>query len=473
MLFIATKTLDHFVAHATRTPLLEKLQDKGLMPLVRSARLHAYELALLGAERAREMERELGAQTEGAGEAPYVRGDIFCFEDFVHFLIFGAEGEPLRAGIIYEADTPEPQQKLNAFCRNVYEAIEAARGFTDLKAASALLEVDWQEQTTSVPESFVRFAAAAEDGAQTNVRSTMVADWLHVAGMLEDTAARQVLRRLVEVQREGRGAASLLGGEGEGVPESLLNRLAGAGLIKREVLVSCRKDARPLFRLPSPDALDVLKATNVLCSECGASIADEKADEIVVPTSLTTTLLQDGSWLTTHLRSILIKLGLPEAQINTHPVSGEGESRAMAHLCGEAFLFLLRDGDWTAAQARHALDEQARTDAPHLVIIATGKIHEEARQRLREHARRRTHGGRTAEVLFIEGMETVAPELQQAFARVAQSALNEELWPLDSSLGLNIAQLITTRARLLQKSGALRELAASAAGALAGSLREF
>ncbi|HYX40052.1 MAG TPA: hypothetical protein VE821_00070, partial [Pyrinomonadaceae bacterium] len=309
--------------------------------------------------------------------------------------------------------------------------------------------------------------------AQANARNAMVADWLRVAGMLEDTEARQVLRRLVEVQREGRGAAALLGGEGEGVSESLLNRLAGAGLVKREVLVSCRKDGRPLFRLPSPDALDVLKATNVLCSECGASIADEKADEITVPTSLTTTLLQDGSWLTTHLRSILIKLGLPEGQISTYPVSGEGESRAMAHLCGEAFLFLLRDGDWTAAQARHALDEQTRADAPHLVIIATGKIQEEARQRLREHARRRMQGGRAAEVLFIEGMETVAPELQQAFARVAQSALNTELWPLDSTLGLNVAQLITTRARLLQKSGALRELAASAAGALAGSLREF
>ena len=158
MLFVAAKTLDHFVAPATRTPLLEKLQEKGLMPFVRSARLHAYELALLGAERAREMEQELAKQTETESEAPYVRGDLFCFEDFAHFLIFGEEGEALRAGIIYEVDTPAPQQKLDAFCRNIYEAIEVARGFTDLKAASALLEVDWQEQTVPVPESFVQRA---------------------------------------------------------------------------------------------------------------------------------------------------------------------------------------------------------------------------------------------------------------------------------------------------------------------------
>jgi hypothetical protein len=289
--------------------------------------------------------------------------------------------------------------------------------------------------------------------------------------MLEDTDARQVLRRLVEAQQEGRGAASLVGSEA--VSESLLTRLAGAGLVKREVLVSCRKDGRPLFRLPSPDALGVLNASNAICTECGATIADEKADEITVPTSLTTTLLQDGSWLTTHLRSILVKLGLPEEQIVARPVSGEGESRAMAHVAGETFLFLLRDGDWTATDARRALDEQTQTGAQHAVLIATGKIHEEVRQRLREHARRRAHGRGAADVLFIEGMEAVTPELQKTFAHVAAEALNEELWPLDASLGTSAAQFIAARFRLLQKTTPLRELAASAAGALAGSLREF
>ena len=404
-----------------------------------------------------------------------MRGDLFCFADFIHFLIFGDQMEDaqIRAGIIYEADTAEPQQKLDAFCRNVYEALEAARGFSDLKAASALLEVEWQAHEPDAPEGFARFAAEAEDeGAQQNARSAMVADWLRVAGMLEDTEARQVLRRLVDVQQEGRGAAALIGGEGEGVSESLLDRLAGAGLVKREVLVSCRKAGRPLFRLPSPDALGVLNASNAICTECGAAIADEKADEITVPTSLTTTLLQDGSWLTTHLRSILDKLGLPEHKISTRPVSGEGESRAMAHVSGESFLFLLRDGDWTAADARRALDEQTHAGTAHLVIVATGRVHEEVRQRLREHARWRAHGGRASEVLFIEGMDAVAPELEKAFERVAAAALNEELWPLDGSFGINVAQLVATRFRL-QKSGALRELAASAAGAVAGSLREF
>ncbi len=474
MLFVATKSLAHEVELATRTPLLEQLQAKGLLPLIRSARLHAYGLTLPDADRAPELERALASAGDAAGEAAYVRGDLFCFADCIHFLLFNDEDATgVRAGIVYESETLEPQQLLDAFCRNVYEALETARGFSDLKAASALAETEWQAQTSAAPESFTRFAAAAAGAsAQQNGRSAMVADWLRVAGMLENTEARQVLHSLVAVQQQGRGGAALIGGEGEGVSELLLDRLAEVGLVKREILVSCRKDGRALFRLPSPDALNMLHASSAICSECGAAITDEKADEITVPTSLTTTLLQDGSWLTTHLRSLLIKLGLPESQISTRPVSGEGESLAMTHLSGEAFLFLLRDGDWTAAHARHALDEQAQAGAPHLVIIATGKIHEDVRQRLREHARRRAHGGRAADVLFIEGMESVAAELQQAFERVSQTALNEELWPLDASLGLNGAQLVTTRFRLA-KTGALRELAASAAGAVAGSLREI
>lgn len=475
MLFMSTRSLAHEVELATRVTLLERLQAQGLTPLIRSARLHAYGLTLPDAARAPELERALASTGEAAGEAAYVRGDLFCFADFIHFLLFDDETTAaVRAGIIYESDTAAPQQLLDAFCRKVSDALGAARDFSDLAAASALAETEWQMEASALPESFTRFATdAADTSAQQHGRSALSADWLRVAGTLENTEARQVLRGLVEAQQQGRGGTSLAGKEGEGVSEPLLARLTAEGLVKREILVSCRKDGRALFRLPSPDALNVLHASNAICSECGAAITDEKADEIIVPTSLTNTLLQDGSWLTTHLRSILLKLGLPEEQISTRPVSGEGESLAMAHLCGAAFLFLLRDGDWTATHARHALDEQAQTGATHLVIIATGKIHEEARQRLREQTRRRAQGGHAMDVLCLEGVEAVAPELEHLFARVTHAKLNEELWPLDASLGLNVAQLVTTRFGLAHKTGALRELAASAAGAVAGSLREF
>ena len=122
MLFVVTKTLGQHVDGATRTLLLEKLQGRGLVPLVRSARLHLYELALLGANRAHDMESAVAARAEIEGDTPYVRGDLFCSDDHAHFLIFAdGEGEHrgLRAGVVFEPYTASPREKLEAFIRSV------------------------------------------------------------------------------------------------------------------------------------------------------------------------------------------------------------------------------------------------------------------------------------------------------------------------------------------------------------------
>ncbi|HZG51757.1 MAG TPA: hypothetical protein VEZ40_06445, partial [Pyrinomonadaceae bacterium] len=309
----------------------------------------------------------------------------------------------------------------------------------------------WEMRPARLADSFQRFAAEAS-ATPTGTRGEMVAGWLRTSGMLEDSQARGYLRRLSEAHKEGRAATLVV--SGESAPDVLLNRLAEVGLLKREILVSCRKDGRALFRLPSPDAFSVLSGSNAVCNECAAAIADERAEEVIVPTSLAATLLQDGAWLATHLRALISKLGVPDKQIVARPTVGDGEVRLMANVCGEAFLFLLHDGDWTTAQARRALDEHARVESAHLVLVATGKIQEDARARLREHARRRTQGGRELELILVEGLDAFAAELQPAFERVSADALAEELWELDTSLGMSTGQLIAARFRLMRSPGA-------------------
>jgi len=476
MLFTESKSLDYAIDGRARTSLLESLQEQGFVPLIRSARLHLYETALAGAaEQARALESALAARADAETETPYVRGDLFCVEGHAHFLLFGdaAAATGVRAGIVYESGTIDPLEKLDAFCRSVRESLEASRGVgrpgaANVDGASADASgvagtsgtAEWENRAPRVSDSFQRFAADAT-ATPTGARGEMVEGWLRTSGMLEDSQARGYLRRLSEAHKEGR-AASVAAGV-ESVPDALLNRLAEVGLLKREILVSCRKDGRALFRLPSPDAFSVLSGSNAVCNECGAAIADERAEEVTVPTSLAATLLQDGAWLATHLRSVISRLGVPDRQIVARPTAGDGEVRLMANVCGEAFLFLLHEGDWTTAQARRALDEHARIESAHLVLVATGKIQEEARGRLREHARRRTQGGRELELILIEGMDAVAVELQPVFERVSADALAGELWELDTSLGVSAGQLIATRFRLMHGPGARRDLAASAA----------
>ena len=488
MLFIESKFSNQAIDRARRLQLLEKLQEKGLIPLIRSTRLNCYELALLGPDRAAEMERALANWTESEDGDIYTRGDIFCFEDFVLYLIFNDEQDNLegtRAGIVYEAGTTEPLKKLEAFCRNVRDAYETLRSASanapsedDAMAETDDGAIEWrsQEKGRGKDENQswrIRFSSAGNGDSSLSVQEEVSSDQMRAAVVLEDAAARRFLRRVSEAHMDNRAAEFLAEEASEASDEALIGRLADAKLLRREVLVSCRKKGRPLFRLPSPDTLAMVTASNALCSECGVSIADEKIEDLIVPTESAAAMLEDVLWLTNRMRIVLRNLGIPENQMATENVHGESESRMIVTLNDELFLFVLREGDFTASNLRRVFDQQMETNASHLVIVAAGKIDEEARVRLREHAHRRTRSGNDLELILAEGVEAATAELQQSFERVAQKSLTRELAALDTSLGLSAGYLIATRFRLMQRAGALTDLAESAIGAIAGSLREI
>jgi hypothetical protein len=470
MLFVESRTADTGIERRLRTPLLEALQGRGLVPLIRASRLHFFEQATSGAERARELERLLAERAEAVGEEPYVRGDVFLFEEFAHYLIFG-DGAGLRAGIVYDAGTDAPEEKLEAFCRNVSEAFEEAaresrsEGAREGDDANAPERPVWRAREGQRSAAFRRPDVAAEATTQRAAGSTERA---RAVELLEDAGARGFLQRLGEAHADGRGAEMFAGGRGP-EQEAWVTRLAGAGLVRREVQVSCRKDGRSLFRLPSAEALAIVTASNAVCSECGSAVADERAEELVTPTPLASSLLKDGAWLVNSLRTILEGLGVPESQTAPRPMGDDGTAQALASVGGEPFLFVLRDGDFTAAHARRAIEGEAEAQATRTVVIAAGKVQDEARARLREHARRRARGGTEAEVVFVEGFEHATDELRPVIERVSQEALTHELYELDADAGFNVGHALAARFGLTQRKGALRDLAASAAGALAGS----
>lgn len=483
MLFIESRIADRNVEASLRTPLLESLQERGLVPAIRSARLNLFEQSLAGAERVKEFEQTVAARSNGEGDAPYVRGDVFFFDDYVHYIIFGDDlddGAGLRAGIVYDADADEPSRKLDDFCRSVQEILEAVarnvgatgghNGPDELGAG----RVEWRPREGHAREVFKNFAGEGSGNASaTQSRMGNSAEHVHAVELLEDAGARGLLQRLSEAQADGRVAGMLAPGGREPEQEALVVRLASGGLVRREVQISCRKDGHSLFRLPSPDALAMVTASNAMCSECGAAVADERAEELVTPTPLAKTMLNDGAWFVNSLRSILIGVGIPEREIAVRQPSDEGEAQMLANVCGEPFLFALRDGDFTVAHTRRLLDGEAETHASHLVVVATGKIQDDARARLRDHARRRSRAGGEQQIVFVEGLDAAGEELRRSVERVSQDALTHELYELDASVGFNIGHALATRFRLMQRKVALQDLAASAASALGGSLREI
>jgi hypothetical protein len=461
MLLIECRISENNVDYRLRLPLLERLQERGLTPLIRTTRLHCYETALLGPERAPLMEQSIAARTSTEDDSQYIRGDIFCFEDYVLFLIFNDEEntrENLRAGIVYETASMDARNELDGFCRSLSEALNSVRESESEFIPEA---IEWE---TCAPPDHVgleSFSAVQMSDAAVNRAQEASIETSRAAEILEETNARRLLRRITEAHVDGRVADLLSGLKGKAETEVIIRRLAGSGLLRREVVISCRQVERPLFRLPSPDALDMITESHAICSECGANIADEKIEELVVPTDTAARLLEDGSWLSKRLRAVLLQLGLSEEQIINGPISADGEAYMIANVCREPFLFALKDGDVTATHARHALGKLIETEAVHLVVVATGKIQEEARTRLREHARRRLRSHHEVELLLIESVEAAASELQHAFERVSNRALAEELSTLNSSLGLSVGHMLATRFRLMKRSEILKDFAST------------
>ena len=189
--------------------------------------------------------------------------------------------------------------------------------------------------------------------------------------------------------------------------------------------------------------------SDATCSECGAPVADEKVEEVIAPTVLAESLLEDGSWLISRLHQILREMGISESQIAVGPSEGEGYGQMMSNICGESFLIVARDGELTPAFARWAIDLEVDTQASHLVVVATDRIHNQAAVLLHNHARHRVRAGQNFELILADEAAVAGEEISQAFERVSQRVIAEQLCELDSALGLDVTQLVVTKFNLL------------------------
>ena len=129
----------------------------------------------------------------------------------------------------------------------------------------------------------------------------------------------------------------------------------------------------------------------------------------------------------------------------------------MANICGESFLIATRDGDLTPAFARWVVDLEIETEASHLVLVATGRIHKEAGVLLQNHLRRRVSGGQDFEMVIADDAATAGRELEAALERVSQRVVAEQLCVLDNSAGFSVSRLVLTKFQLLRATEAPKE----------------
>jgi hypothetical protein len=475
MLFIQSNSLALFLDERARLRLLDALRERGLTPLIRSSRRHRFALlapesrdaALLEAAVA-EFERECVAQREAlnkteTGARAYTPGEIFCTGDSVLYLTFGAnEAEGVTTGIVYSIETAEPLTKLDRFCRDVREALiktggkigqshgeedEAGEEFSELPC--------WKTRATRLSQGLARFIAIQPtDFAVVARRKGGAREFMRASQLLEEKTVRQFLRRVQEMRREGYSprrlfaeAAMLQGGVS-------VERMLEAGLLEREVRVSCRKSGHALFDLPTPDSLAAITISKAKCSLCAAPVADEVIEETINPTWLAVALLEDGGWLNNRVYKIIRSLGVPESEIATGPASTHGESYLAADVCGNSYLFVTRDGDLTPAFSRRIVETVAETEATHLVVVLNGKVEDEGRLRLYEFAWRRARDGQDLDTTLIENLDAAPAEIERSFERAVHRQLSQHLSTLDAALGFSASNFVLDWFKLKHASAA-------------------
>jgi hypothetical protein len=468
MLFIQSNTLALSLDEGARLRLLDALEARGLTPLVRASRRRCFALLAAGIGDASavgaavaEFERECAAgrasvsRMTGDATAAYTPGEMFGAGDCILFFVFGASAEEgLTTGIVYNVETKEPLTKLDRFCRDVREALiktgragaTGATGEAGGASGEELFELPcWKTRAMRAPEGLARFMAIQPtDFAVAAKLKGGAREFVRASELMEEQAVRRFLRRVQEMRREGHSprrlfaeAATLQRGGGVS-----LERMLEAGLLEREVRVSCRKSGHALFDLPTPDSLAAITISKAKCSLCAAPVADEVIEETISPTWLAVSLLEDGGWLNNRVYKIIRSLGVPDSEIATGPASTHGESYLAADVCGNSYLFVTKDGDLTPAGARRIVETVAETEATHLVVVANGAVEDEGRLRLYEFAWRRARLGQDLDTTLVEGLDGAQREIERSFERALHRQLSRHLFPLDAALGFSASDFV-------------------------------
>jgi hypothetical protein len=450
MLFIQSNSLALTPDEGVRLRLLDALKEKGLKPLLRTTRRQLFRTLVGRTDEASEAtadELERVCAEHAGGKGAYTPGELFGGGDCLLALVFGADDGETTACVVYDLQTAEPLARLERFCREVHEALVAVREETATTPSESESESQaplplWRPRargaqqglvrfTAIQPEEFVRAAAALRGGREL----------MRASEMLEERDARDFLKRIEELRREGYTPRRMLAEAGTHGNVSV-ERLLEAGLLERELRVSCRKHGHALFDLPSPDSLAAITISRARCSLCAAPVADEVVEETFSPSRLAVALLADGGWLANRVYRIVRALGVPESDISTGPPTPHGESYLAAEVCGSSFIVVSRDGDLTPAFARRAAEIVEETEATHLVAVVTGSAEDEGRMRLYEFAWRRARGGRDLDTIIVEGLDTARTQVEQAFSRAVRRELARTLFPLDAALGFPAAGFV-------------------------------
>jgi hypothetical protein len=191
-----------------------------------------------------------------------------------------------------------------------------------------------------------------------------------------------------------------------------------AGIVKRELIVTCTRRSTQVARAPSHDALKQMSARGIKCA-CGREIVSERIDEALTLTPHGRELLTGSFWMLVLVMTELHDLGVEYEDMLIEQASGDDEIDVFADIGGKLILLGLKDKEFNLANA-YFLGSKMSAVGPDLSIaVSSLYVSKDAREHFEQAAAAEraaappwVEAHRHERVRFIEGIDRLRPELE-------------------------------------------------------------
>jgi hypothetical protein len=251
-----------------------------------------------------------------------------------------------------------------------------------------------------------------------NLKQTMFEEQKDIFHIISDDIIREILIEfnkkhnilLSEFVKKGEDKASL---------EHKLNFLSGKGLLEKNLIVICNKTNQWWnMTIPSKEMLKELEKSGIKCSSCGASITEERIDNLYKISEKGAQLVNGSYWMVGRVVDTLQKLGIRNKDIFADILYEGDQIDLLALSMVHWLVFELKDrefglGDAYKFHGKVSRLRQKASDPIVPIVITTKTIAAEARKLLSEvgpgrgdeyaYAQRPPH----SEYIFVEGLENI------------------------------------------------------------------
>lgn len=215
-----------------------------------------------------------------------------------------------------------------------------------------------------------------------------------------------------------------------------LEELLQNGLVRREYLVSCRKDSHTICTVHDPKQLGETGGT-LTCTTCGRAFQDECVHEIYVPSDGVKALLAGSRWMTIWVTELLLAAGVPKETIGWNATSGEDEIDIVVDGFESRVFLELKDREFGLGDAYPFAYRLSRYGGSTGIIVTMDKVADEAKKFFDEQRR-----NRTAQLLFAEGQATIEQEIRRHVDSVSRTAIANLVAELTRSLQFDTAKVM-------------------------------